>query len=153
MPAMMSLNRINVRPGDPAFAIGTNLCEWFELGRKTGTDYWLEGDIVGTPPEFIFNGRIYMPGSSASGTVIDNFPKGPVPTGWIKRQRISANGYDLVDTNDKILFGYEVLENDICHVTVNIYTSDGTLVAETLADRFLLHRSPAKIGRGGIVLS
>lgn len=150
MPSMMSMNRINVRPGDSAFVIGTNLCEWFELGNKTSTDYWLEGNIVGPPPEFIFNGRIYVPGISAAGTVIDNFPKGPDPTGWTKRPRLAGNGYELVDEKGKVLFGYEVLAGNICHVTVNIYAADGAMVAETLPDQFLLHRHPAKIGRGGI---
>jgi hypothetical protein len=50
----------NVRPGDPAFIIGANACDWFDLGVREGTDYWLEGEIVnGT--EFLFNGRLFLP--------------------------------------------------------------------------------------------
>ena len=59
---LMAMNRVNVRPGDPAFLVGANLCDWFEIGSKTGADHWLQGEIVGSPPEFMFNGRIYVPG-------------------------------------------------------------------------------------------
>lgn len=84
MPAIMSRNWINVRPGDPAFTVGTNICDWFELGTKAGADYWLEGQIVGEG-EYLFNGRLFLPGVTEAGTLIDNFPKGPTPKGWTKR--------------------------------------------------------------------
>jgi hypothetical protein len=80
----MSRNWINVRPGDPAFTVGTNICDWFELGTKAGADYWLEGQIVGEG-EYLFNGRLFLPGVTEAGTLIDNFPKGPTPKGWTKR--------------------------------------------------------------------
>jgi hypothetical protein len=43
MPILMSQIRINVRPGDPAFVIATDLCEWFELGNEASADYCLKG--------------------------------------------------------------------------------------------------------------
>jgi len=105
MPGIMSNNWINVRPGDPAFSIGTNICEYFELGKRLGDDYWLEAQIVGDA-EFFFNGRIFLPGSG-SGTLIDNFPKGPTPQGWTKRQR-DGQGFELV-SDATVLFGYRVV--------------------------------------------
>ena len=60
-------------------------------------------------------------------------------------------GYELV-RKDVTLFAYEVLLDQICRVTVNLYARDGTLVAESRPDEFLVHRGPAKIGRGGILI-
>jgi hypothetical protein len=157
MPGIMSGNWINVRPGDPALSIGTNVCEWFELGNRAGSDYWLEAAIVGGN-EFLFNGRIFLANGSAAGTVIDNFPKGPTPNGWTKRPRADGTGYELV-SDGTVLFGYRVVgvpipgrstASSICFVTVNIYNSKGELVAESLPDEFRLHKHPATIGRGGI---
>lgn len=80
---LMKGNLINVKPGGPAFEIATNLCDWFNLGRQEGTDYWLQGELAaGT--EFLFNGRLFHPDSGAAGTIIDNFPKGATPYGWVK---------------------------------------------------------------------
>src|SRR5438105_1799485 len=157
MPSIMRDNWINVRPGDPAFVIATNICEWFELGARQGTDYWLEAQIVGEG-EFLFNGQLFLPSVAEEGTLIDNFPKGPTPQGWTKRPRVDGAGYEL-EKDGTVLFGYRVVatpipgrnvESRLCFVTVNLYDAKGGLVAESLPDEFRLHRHPAKIGRGGI---
>lgn len=148
MPSIMTSNWINVQPGDPAFVIATNVCDWFELGSKQGADYWLEGQIVGND-EFLFNGRLFLPEAAVGGTIIDSFPHGPAPRGWVKRPRADDLGYDLVSQDGIVLFGYRV-ENHLCVVTVNLYAADGGLVAESLPNEFRLHRHPAMIGRGGI---
>jgi len=160
MPSIRMIdNWINVRPDDPALVISSNVCEWFELGTQQGPDYWLEAGIVGSG-EFLFNGRLFLRGVAEAGTIIDNFPRGPAPKGWTRRQRVDGQGYELVsDSNDVVLFGYRVVPmsipgrrsiSDLCFVTVNIYDSTGKLVAESLPDEFRLYGRPAKIGRGGI---
>ena len=153
MTTTMTLNMMNVRPGDPAFLVSTNLCDWFEIGIKLGDQHWLEAEIVGGGPdvEFLFNGRLFLPGSAGAGTIIDNFPKGPSPDGWTKRPLAGADGYELV-SDDITLFGYEVMPGCICKVTVNIYSPNGSLVAESNGDAFLVHQGPVKIGRGGIFI-
>jgi hypothetical protein len=149
-------NWLNVRPGDAVFIIGTNACDWFDLGVRGGADYWLEGEIVnGT--EFLFNGRLFLPTPGQGVTIIDNFPKGPIPDGWTKQSRVDCTGYDLVSQNGTILFGYRAASYLVAGpqtvsliglVTVNIYAADGGLVAESLPDQFVLLRHPATIGRG-----
>jgi hypothetical protein len=146
-------NVINVRPGAPAFLIGTNLCDCFELGARDGSDFWLEGTIVGNG-EFLFNGRLYLPPSddgpqSEPGIIIDSFPKGPTPNGWTKRPRPDGDGYELVADDGTVLFGYRV-EGRICLVTTKLYSSGGQVVAEASGDSFRIHKGPAQIGRGGI---
>jgi hypothetical protein len=127
----------------------------FELGTRDSQDYWLEGHIVGDG-EFLFNGRLFVPGIAQGGTVIDNFPKGPAPGGWTKRQLADSDGYELV-SNGSVLFGYRVVpfpqgdvETHLCIVTANIYDSGGEVVAESLPDELRLYKGPAQIGRGGI---
>ncbi|MEX2650126.1 MAG: hypothetical protein WD673_14035 [Alphaproteobacteria bacterium] len=143
-------NWINVQPGSPGFLVASNVCDYFELGAKSGGDHWLEGKIV-EPNEFIFNGRIFLPNRAGSGTIIDNFPKGPIPQGWALEPLVDREGYRLV-MGDLTLFGYEVSNNHFCHVTVNIYAADGVIVAESLPGKFSIHRGPARIGRNAIVI-
>jgi hypothetical protein len=157
MAAVLASNWLNAKPGDPAFAIATNITNWFNLGEKNGQDFWLEGEIVGDG-EFLFNGRLFLPHGHASsaGTIIDSFPKAPAPLGWTKQPRIEEDGYNLISDDGKtILFGYRIIEyqipstkpNRICLVTANIYTANGLLVAESLPDQLRLYRGPLQMGR------
>jgi hypothetical protein len=143
---VMTGNRFGgIRPGDPAFEIATNLCGRFELGMQEGTDYWLQGNIVGGT-EFLFNGRLFLPDSPvAAGTIIDNFPKGATPQGWTTRPRVDGEGYELTSAAGVVIFGYRV-EAHVCHVTVNIYAADGDIVAESIANEFRIYRRPINIG-------
>ena len=117
MPAIMSGNMINVGPGDPAFNVMSNLCDYFEIGEKGGADVWLEGQIVSG--EFVFNGRIILKDGS-HGTVIDNFPKGPTPKGWNQRRNLDVEGYELFDNRGELVFSYTI-EDRICSVQMNLY--------------------------------
>jgi hypothetical protein len=151
MPGMMDHNLINVRQGDRCFIVATNLCDFFQIGDETSA-YLLRAEMVGPEKEFLFNGRLFLPGHGQSGTIIDNFPKGPTPHGWEKRQRIGRPGYELLDrTGNTILFGFEEIGN-VCHVTTNVYDGSGALVAETLSEDFLVHRGPARLGTQAIFI-
>ena len=68
--------------------------DWFELGTRAGTEYWLEAQLV-NGNEFLFNGRLFHPNRpGAAGTVIDNFPKSAAPAGWTKQPMVqSGDGY------------------------------------------------------------
>jgi hypothetical protein len=145
-----SRNLFNVRPGQAAFEIATNLCDQFELGARAGEDYWLEANLV-DGKDFVFNGRLFLPDhETEAGTIIDNFPKSPAPMGWTKRPRADGDGYELVSPDDTVIFGYRIVDN-ICHVTVNIYAADGDIVAESTGDELRIYRPPMTIGRGGAV--
>jgi hypothetical protein len=138
--------RFYVAEGAPAFLIASSLCNYFELGEKAGSDYWLEGEIAAAT-DFVFNGRLFLPGGSASGTIIDNFPKGPAPDGWTKRPLLTGEGYELV-AGEVSLFGYEVLTDRVCKVAVKIFAMDGQVVAESTATDFVVRRGPGNVGRG-----
>jgi hypothetical protein len=125
-----------VKKGDPAFLIGTGFYGPFQIGMKSGADHWLQGLIVGHA-EFLFNGRLFLP-NRGQGTVIDNFPKGPVQSGWTVHRRPDIDGYELVGPGEKVIFGYAV-KGKICRVTVNLYSADGRLIAESLPNEFKIH--------------
>lgn len=136
--------------GGPAFAVASDRYDYFELGERKGDGHWLEASVI--DGEFNFNGRIFLPASSgeqASGTIIDNFPKGPAPSGWEQHRQVDRQGYKLISKNGKVLFGY-VVDGAVCRVTVNIYAADGGLVAESGDTDLIIHRGPAMLGRGGI---
>jgi hypothetical protein len=145
-----SNNFFNVRRGQPAFEIATNLCDQFELGTQASEDYWLEATLA-DGREFIFNGRLFLPDhATEAGTIIDNFPKSPAPIGWTKRPRTDGDGYELVSPDGTVIFGYRIVDN-VCHVTVNIYAADGDIVAESTGNELRVYRPPMTIGRNGAV--
>lgn len=135
--------------GQPAFNVLSNICDYFELGTREGMDLWLEGDIVGPEGEFVFNGRLFLPDGRA-GTVIDNFPKGPVESGWTTRRSLNHDGYELVDQNNEVIFAFRVDENKLCHVVVNLYRADGVLAAHGGQDSLVTKGISVRIGRNGI---
>ncbi|MCW0047392.1 hypothetical protein OIU13_12725 [Brevundimonas sp. BT-123] len=144
---VMSRNWINVSPGDRAFNIRSNMCDYFRLGIEDGNDVWLEGRIVGT--EFVFNGRLFLH-NGEQGTVIDNFPKGPSPAGWSQRRKGDAEGYELLDDRGEVVFSYHV-DDKTCVIDVNLYKADGSLAAHGGQDGLIVH-VPAMIGQNGIVI-
>jgi hypothetical protein len=151
MSTILAHNWINVRPGERCFVLSSNLCDFFQIGDQT-TTYLLQAEMVGPDKEFLFNGRLFLPGHHHPGTVIDNFPKGPAPQGWEKRQMVGTVAYELFDpATNTVLFGFEEIER-VCHVTTNIYDGSGILIAQTLPNNFLVHRGPAMVGRGAIYI-
>jgi hypothetical protein len=141
----VSNSRIEVQPGDPAFNIMTNLCSYFELGEPKGDDVWLEGQIIET--EFVFNGRLFLH-DGGQGTLIDNFPKGPTPSGWSQTRRLDAPGYQLFDNRGQLVFSYGIT-GKVCIVDVNLYKADGSLAAHG-GDDGLIVQVRTKLGRKGI---
>lgn len=148
MAAIMSGNRFNVRPGEPAFSILTNLCDYFQFGTPANKDMWLEGQIV--DGEFIFNGRLFLH-DGTSGVIIDNFPKGNTPAGWSQRRKLDREGYELFDNRGEMVFSYYV-EQQTCFIDVNLYKADGSPAVHSGQGGLVCHVT-AKIGRNGIVIS
>jgi hypothetical protein len=119
----------------PAFRLLSNLVRYFEIGVPYGQDVWLEGKIV--DGEFVFNGRLFLH-DGTFGTLIDNFPKGPLPHGWRQQRSLDNGGIELIDSRGETIFAYRV-DGDICSVEVNLYAADGTLAATK--------------GQGGLVIN
>lgn len=147
MSVGMSGNWINVRPGEPAFNLMSNMCDYFEIGNEAGDDVWLEGQVL--DGEFLFNGRLVLHDGS-SGTVIDNFPRGERLDGWSQRRRVDVEGYELVDPRGEVIFSYRV-EDHVCMVDVSLYQRNGELAATAGQDGIVSH-VPTKLGRNGIVI-
>ncbi len=135
------------------FDIGSTLCPYFEIGSQSGTDIWLEGLLVGPDEEYIFNGRLFIPGIAGTGTVIDNFPKSPAPQGWYIRKHVDEEGYDLVrQSSEEVLFGYKTI-GFTCFVTTNLYSQNGILVAKTTPTSLDVGSIRLRLGRHGILFA
>ena len=137
------------------FRLASNKMQYFEIGARQSDTAWLEGIVTpaGRRDEFLFNGRIYVPGVEARVVQFESFPKGPAPAGWRIIQHAADGGHDLVsiETGDAI-FGYKV-DDGVCVITTNIYGSSSELWAETADDDLLIHRGPARLGRHGLQVS
>ena len=151
MPIRFRENIVNVAAGGPRFAVASDLYDYFFFGDRDQNNFFLEGLILGPPPEFVFNGKLFIPGEPLPGTIIETFPKGPAPGGWIRRQNVGVAGYELVMSQDQntVLFGFTVRDNT-CHVTVNLYDEDQQIFAETTEDTLVIHHGPYLLGRSGI---
>ena len=117
-------NYFGVAPGQPMFSVMSNFCDQFEFGEREGDDVWLEGEIT-RDGQFVFNARIFTsPGNK--GTVIDNFPVGPTKQGWTRRVYGDHEGYDLLDEDGELLFGYRVHEG-VCFVAMDLMDKNGAV--------------------------
>jgi hypothetical protein len=131
---------------DLGFRVASNNYNGFQIGDPSHTKYYLIAYIVYAAKEYIFNGRLLLSNRHA-GTIIDNFPKGPVQQGWEKVMRPDQDGYDLREmTTGTIIFGYKIIDN-ICVVTTNLYDEKGNIIAESRGDDFIIH-GPCIVGGG-----
>jgi hypothetical protein len=112
-----------------------------------GDDIWLEGQIIGPENEFVFNGRLFSQLGHV-GTIFDNFPRASMPGGWTRRVSPLHDGYDLVGANGETIFAYRVDANRICHITVDLYTANGSLAAHGGQGALVTH-VPTMLGRNG----
>ena len=152
----LTASRNMIAEGKPGwFHIGSNRLQYFEIGERLSNTLWLEGDSVGTKntPEFVFNGRLYLPAIKTAATIIDNFPRAPAPDGWTIVKHVHYEGYDLVsEKTGETIFGFRV-DSKVCFITTNLYGSQSELWAESSQDALILHRAPARLGTYGIRLS
>ena len=147
MGNLIKNSSFGVRPGDAAFSVLTNKCDYFRIGTEHGDDVWLEGKIV--EGDFIFNGRIFMH-NGEGGTVIDNFPKGPAPEGWTREPRTDGDGYTLRDPRGELVFSYKV-HGKTCVVDLDLYRSNGQPAVHG-GQGGLVVNVPMMLGRGGLVI-
>ena len=135
------------------FYFGSSLTPYFEIGQQSGTEVWLEGALAGPEEEFVFNGRLFVPGHHQVGTVIDNFPVGPAPAGWFIRKHVDNDGYDLVrPVTNEVLFGY-IVRGNMCYVTTNLYSQSGKLVVRATSDGLEISGIALKLGHHGILMA
>lgn len=138
---------LGVRPGDRAFSVLTNMCDYFRVGTEDGEDVWLEGQIV--DDDFVFNGRLFMH-NGQGGTVIDNFPKSPAPEGWTREPSMDGEGYTLRDPRGELVFSYHV-NGKTCVVKLDLYRSNGTPAVHG-GQGGLVIDVPALLGRNGVAI-
>ena len=151
MPIMMRGNIIS-EGNRNYFDIGSNQTPFFQIGLKQGDDLWLQGELAGPNEEFLFNGRLFVPGNINTGTIIDNFPKGPAPNGWYIRKFADQEGYELVSNDSEIvLFGFRV-QGQLCIVTTNLIDKNGNIAVETNNMSLCVYGFPVRLGRHGIVI-
>lgn len=150
MALTISGSRINVLPGEPGFSVFGNVCGYFRLGAQDDSEFWLEGQIAGPMREFVFTGRLYAANRGAT-IRLNRFPRGPLPTDWHVVQHRGDEGWDLLDPDGALVFGFSVDDQRICRVTVDLFRSDGTRVSRGGTDG-LFADMPVVVSHRGITL-
>jgi hypothetical protein len=150
MALTISGSRINVLPGEPGFSVFGNVCAYFRLGAQDDSECWLEGQIVGPLREFVFTGRLYAPDQGPT-IRLNRFPRGPLPTDWRVVQQHGGDGWELLDPDGVVVFGFAVDDQRICRVTVDLFRSDGARMARG-GHEGLYADVPVVVSHGGITL-
>ena len=142
MPITMSGNYIFAGPNDRCFKVASNFTNYLELGLPGAGSYYLEARIEND--EFKINARLWDRVSSQEIVIRDNFPTGQR---GVTRDDL-PNGYRIKDSHGNLILGIEARDK-ICSISGRIEARDGTLVAESEADDFLVYKGPAVLGRAG----
>lgn len=141
MTVTMRGNFIFVEPGQKAYKVASNFTNYLELGLLGGTDYYLLARVEND--EFLIDAQLHEPNSGAAVEIKDNFPAGEI----LPREML-PNGYRILDTRGELLIGIEV-DGNICMIRGRISAVDGSIIAESSKDDFLIYRAPAVLGKSG----
>ena len=137
-------NYIFTRPGENAFLVSSNYVNYFELGRKGVTDYFLEAKIEGD--EFVVSGTLY----DSRGVHLCNIEENHVEkiNGNCLFEALGDRGYQVVD-GGSVIFRLSLKEKNVCVLQGKFYDSAGNLVAEGDENDFRIFRGPAILGKSG----
>lgn len=141
MTVTMRGNFIFVQPGQKAYKVASNFTNYLELGLLGGTDYYLLARVEND--EFLIDAQLHEPNTGAAVEIKDNFPIGDAVT-----REMLPNGYRVLDSTGELMIGIEVDDN-ICMIRGRITAGDGSIIAESSQDDFLIYRGPAVLGKSG----
>jgi len=145
-------NYIFTGPGQKSFLVSSNYVNYFELGRRGVTDYYLEGKIE--KREFLVSGILY----NSKGMPLCNIKENHLENinGTCVFESLERQGYQIVEHGD-VVFRLFLKEPDICVLQGRFYDSRGNLIAEGDENDFRIFKGPAVLGKSGnslgIVLS
>ena len=143
MPVHMSGNYMFVNPGQKHFVVASNFTNYFEIGSKVLTTYYLEARIE--DDEFIINGNLYVPSCDDWCQIRNNLPIGGKCT-----KRVLPNGYRIEDSRGKLILEMTKSQDGLqCNISGTIYDGNGTVVATGTNKGFDISHGPAVIGKLG----
>lgn len=143
MAIHMAGNYMFVRPDQKHFIVASNFTNYFEIGDKSSTQYYLEARVE--DDEFLVNGRLYVPGCEDWCEIADN-----LPTGGPCAKTVLQNGYRVEDSNGDLILEILVSQNGLqCNISGTVYDENGTVVADGGSNGFDIHHGPAVIGKSG----
>jgi len=138
-------NYVFTGPGQKAFLVSSNYVNYFELGRKRMTDYYLEAKIV--EGEFLVSGTLY----DQKGTLLCNVKENHLENikGNCIFEPLQKQGYQIVDRGNVILRLF-LKEPNICILQGKFYDSNGNLIVEGDENDLRIFKGPAVLGKSGI---
>lgn len=143
MPIHMSGNYIFVGPGQKHYVVASNFTNYFEIGTRSVTAYYLEGRIENN--EFIVNGRLFVPGCNDWCEIRNN-----MPTGGLCTKIVTPHGYRIDDSSGNTILELSAPPNGLqCIVSGKIFDSNGEIVAAGDSAGLNINRGPAVIGKSG----
>lgn len=135
-------NYIFTSPGQKAFLVSSNYVNYFELGRRGVTDYYLEAKVE--KGEFLVSGILY----DSKGTLLCHIKQNQIEKGNCIFEPVGKQGYQIVDRGNVILQLF-LKEPNICVLRGTFYDSSGNLIAEGDENDFRIFKGPAVLGKSG----
>ncbi len=141
MATVLGANRFFVEDQEPCYYVNSNLTNYFEVGARDETPYYLEARIE--DGEYLIDAVLLIPGKPEPVRISRGRP---VSQGF--DQKITDTGYRIVDESDRVVLAAED-QGGYCLVDCTVYDEQGAVVAESRDDCFVIHRGPAIIGKKG----
>lgn len=139
-------NYIFTSPDQKRFLVSSNYVNYFELGRKGITEYYLEAKIE--KDEFLVSGILYDP----KGTPLCNVKQNHLENikGNCIFEPLQEQGYQIVDQDrGTVILRLFLREPNVCILQGTFYDSRGNLIAEGDENDLRIFRGPAVLGKSG----
>lgn len=143
MTTLLKANRIFVENQEPCYYVNSNLTNYFEIGIRNETPYYLEARIENG--DYLIDATLLVPGGPKPVVISAGRP---VSQGFDRR--ITETGYQIIDKSARVILSAED-RGGYCLVECMVYDDEGAIVAECRDDCFMIHRGPAIIGKMGNV--
>lgn len=145
MAIRLERNYIFAEPGGKAFLVSSNYVNYFELGAKGVTDYYIEAKIK--DGEHIVSGTLYSKDGNLLCTLKDNQVEDI--SHQCEVQLVGRAGYRVVHNQFGPLLELVLKNGSVCVLKGRFYDSKGGLVAEGDGENFLIFKGPAVLGKSG----
>ena len=143
MPVFIRGNYIFVELGRKCFEISSNFTNYFELGIRGITEYYLEAKIEND--EFKISGILLDKNGEMLCHLKDNF----IEESEGCNKEMTTHGYRIRDKDGKLVFEIEARDDLICHLRGTIYGKLGEIIAQDREGDLIILKGPAVIGKSG----
>ena len=143
MAVVMRGNYFFVTPGQKCYKISSNFTNYFQIGIRNVTSYYLEAKIAEN--EFVVSGKLLNSDGKLACSIENNYVS---ETENVVKE-MTSSGYRLKHKDGDVFFEITVTSENVCLLKGKVFDENGQVVAEDKNEDFLVYRGPAIVGKSG----